>query len=319
MNEFIKIFIGISALATAFFLGRNYGENIYNESVEHKSIIKTANDLTYTKNEFENVKVKLQNIMDQADNKKTEDLLEQILKVFLTDLEIKIKNKEAILKRATNNAYNEDLKKLIDYTPPTPNVLSVVNSQTIKNNLETETETEIKNKTIKDVWDTKKTNKFKSYEWMVKNSNTDSETIRALKRVQIKNLNTVLNVANEAENEACLNLLGTYKGDVKNIDNNNFGKLEFKLNNIKSRESNTNIKNELTGKTAWYRNKKIMLEQNNTNCGKKINGIAAQVFGLSADKYIQIYKLNLSKKIAGNFYEVLPNGTSKIIGSFVLE
>lgn len=304
MNEFIKIFLAIAGLATSFFLGRNYGENIYNESIEHKSIIKAASELSFTKNEFENVKVKLQNIIDQAEGKKTTEFLEQIFHVFSVDFGIKITNRDAILKMALNPIKTDVIEKVVAFTPAPQKVLA-------------EPEV-VKKKTLKDVWDSKKASKFKSYEWMVKNSNGNVETMRALKRVEIKNINSILDVAESVQDKDCEKLLGVYKGDIKNINNDNFGKLEFKLNSA-FRDLSEGNRAEFLSKTSWYRNKKIILEQSNNDCGKKITGLGARVFGLSTDKYIQVYKLNFEKKIAGNFYEVLPNGTSKVIGSFVLE
>lgn len=311
MNEFIKIFLGISALATAFFLGRNYGENIYNESVEHKSIIKAASELTFTKNEFENTKIKLQNIIDQAESKKTEEFLEQILHILTLDFGIKIPNKEAILKIATrkNNPeiVNTIEKLTTEYSPLTEPLVDKKNENDL-----------IKKKSLKDIWNITKVSKFKSYEWMVKNSNNNNDTIRALKRVQIKNINSILDIAENTDIKDCESLLGLYKGEIKNINNDNFGKLEFKLSNATNDLKNMDA-NVLHGKTSWLKNKKIITEQINNSCGKKISGLGATVLSLSTDKYIQVYKLNSAKKIAGNFYEVLPNGTSKIIGSFVLE
>lgn len=290
MKDFIKIFIGISALVAAFMFGSNYGEKTYHESAEHKNLINATEELNVARAALENVKVKLQNITDRAETKKTEELLAQILHVFLTDLGLKIQNKDAILKQA-------------QLPQPVVVIAQSKEAQPVKS----EPEPQRRNDPKQNI------NKFKSYEWMVQNSGGGKNTIRDLKKVEIKNLNAYLKQADYLDAEDCEQLLGVYKGSVKNINDKNFGSLEFEL-----KVGQTNKREELYGKTAWYFNESAISEKINNNCGKKVKGLGGRIFNLAADKYIQIYKLNNSEKTAGNFYEVLPNGTSKVLGSFVL-
>ena len=159
-------------------------------------------------------------------------------------------------------------------------------------------------------------NKFKSFEWMVENSSGNKSTLRDLKKVQIKSLNAFLQGAETLDKKDCAQLLGIYKGSVKDINENYFGSLEFELKN----GPNTG-KDELLGKLAWYSEANInsFSEKIKNNCGKKNKDLSGRIFNVAADKYVQIYKLNNLEKIAGNFYEILPNGTSKILGSFILK
>ena len=148
---------------------------------------------------------------------------------------------------------------------------------------------------------------------MVQNSTGGKNTLRDLKKVEIKNLNSYLRQATDLDTSECEDLLGVYKGSVKNIEDKNFGSLEFEL-----KAGQTPKEQDLYGKTAWYFNESSISEKIANNCGRKIKGLGGRVFNLSPDKYIQIYKLNNAEKTAGNFYEVLPNGTTKVLGSFIL-
>lgn len=295
MKDFVKIFFGISALVAAFMFGSNYGEKTYSESFAHKNLVKATEELNIARADLENVKIKLQNITDRADTKKTDELLAQILHVFLTDLGLTIQNRDAILKQAQQA---QAASAAIATTVPKLPEAHVVNEETEQ---------------PKPAAAKLNVNKLKSYEWMVQNSGGGESTIRDLKKVEIKNLNAYLKQADYQDASDCEQLLGVYKGSVKNINLKNFGSLEFEL-----KVGQTKLREELYGKTAWYFKENSISEKIDNNCGKKIKGLGGRIFNLATDKYIQIYKLNNSEKTAGNFYEVLPNGTSKVIGSFVL-
>ena len=294
MNDFIKIFLVLCGLVGSFLFGRNYGEKSHSETEEYRQLVKTNEELNFAKNELENVKAKLQNIADTAANKKTDELLSQILHVFLTDLGLRIQNRELILKQAA------ELK-----TEKTP-VVAAVEKKPV-DLIEKPKAPE------KSSWTRSSVNKFKSFEWMVTNSAGNQGTLRDLKKVQIRNLASFLKEADYLDQSECENFYGSYKGSVKDINNKYFGSLEFEL-----KASQVNAKEEIFGKIAWYNNDSAFSEKIRNNCGKKIEGLNSRIFTISADKYVQLYKLSNMDKTAGNFYEVLPNGTTKIIGSFVL-
>lgn len=294
MKDFFKIFAGICGLVAAFMFGSNYGEKTYSESSAHKNLVKATEELNIARADLENVKIKLQNITDRAETKKTDELLAQILHVFLMDLGLTIQNKEAIIKQAQQ-------AQTIVAPPPA----ATYQKETVPEKQEAAPRPQGGPRL--------NVSKLKSFEWMVQNSGGGSGTLRDLKKVEIKNLNEYLKQADYLDGSDCEQLLGVYKGSVKNINDKNFGSLEFelKIGQSKNRE-------QLYGKTAWYFNENSVSEKIDNNCGKKVKGLGGRFFNLGADKYIQIYKLNNSEKTAGNFYEVLPNGTSKVLGSFVL-
>lgn len=296
MKEFVKIFIGISSLAAAFLIGRSHGEKTYIESSTYRDVVRASEEMSYSKNELENIKTKLQNIADQAQNKKTDELLGDILNVFLVDLGMQLQNKEAILKQAQNCSATS-----VAQAKPTQ----------VEKTEKPTTKTQDQEKPEK--WSAHKLNKFKSTEWMIQNSSGTKNALNELKKVQIKNMNSFLRQAETSEGGECGALKGTYKGSIKNIENKYFGSLEFEL-----KQKETESGEAIVGKTAWYNNNKVVSEKIKNNCGKKVKGLRGRVFGVADDKYVQVYKLNSADKIAGNFYEVLPNGTTKIVGSFIL-
>jgi hypothetical protein len=75
----------------------------------------------------------------------------------------------------------------------------------------------------------------------------------------------------------------------------------------------------MAGQVAWYNEVgNSSAKQNILGCGQRAPETAARFVPLGPGRYIQLYKLSSYEKLAGNFYELLPNGTSKLIGAFVL-
>jgi hypothetical protein len=294
VNDFVKIFLGLSALVVAFLFGRNYGEKGYRESEEYKAIIKSNEELSFAKNELENLKVKFQNIADGAGTKKSDELLTQIMNIFLADLGLRIENKNAFIKQ------NEKPVPTI----PTSIAAPVVALQPAPVQ---------KTKSENSGWSKARINKFKASEWMIVNSAAGAGTLRALEKTQIKNMNSFLTGSTFGKSEECADFLGSYKGKVNDINNKYLGSFEFEL-----KTGVVNSQEQYYGKIAWNNNGSSSSEKIGNNCGRTLNDIRARILSLGMDKYIQIYKLSSPEVIAGNFYEVLPNGTTKIIGSFAL-
>jgi hypothetical protein len=294
MGDFVKIFLGICALAAAFLVGKGHGEKSYLESEEYKKIAAAKEDLDFSKGELENAKAKLQNIIDRGGNQKTDELLGQILQVFLADLGIQIQNKELILKQAQMCAANNTA--VAEPAKPAP-----VKTQVVEN-----TESKQTKKPIVSV------GQFKSNEWMLANSSGGNDTLRTLDKLVIKNLNGYLSLTTPTV-EGCEGYVGVYSGNIKGeANNNNMGSLSFDLKQSKSTDS-------YNGKIAWYNDPNPPLTQMiNDSCGRKAKDLAGRIFSLSEQRYVQIYQLEALNQMAGNFYEVLPNGTTKRVGKFVL-
>lgn len=298
MGDFVKIFFGICALAIAFVVGKGHGEKSYLESEDYKKIAGVKEELEFSKGELENAKAKLQNIVDRGSNQKTDELLGQILQVFLADLGIQIQNKELILKQAqmcsaSNAAVAAAKPGSALRTENKPSSAEEAEAKTTK-------------KSIVSV------GQFKSNEWMLANSNGGNDTLRTLDKLVIKNLNGYLSQT-APTNDGCEGFLGVYSGNIKDDANNrNMGSISFDL---KQSENQT-----FTGKIAWFNYPNPPLTQMiNESCGRKAKDLAGRIFNLSEQRYVQIYQIESKNLMAGNFYEVLPMGTTKRVGKFVLK
>lgn len=299
MKDFTKIFIGISALVAAFVFGSNYGEKTFRETSEYKSFIKATEELNFAKAELENVKAKLQNITDQAETKKTDELLAQILHVFLTDLGLRIQNKDAILKNAQQS--------------PTPVVIE--KPQPVITKAPVEPEIKVK-KPEQKKWSNLDIKKYKSYEWMLENASGDRQTMDLLKKVHIKNITTYLGESQDVEAIDLESFKGTYKGSVLDINNKYFGSLSIKIDVV-----NRSGINRVIGELSFYRedaNKSVRIFDGES-LGKNINGLLGIVIDDTRDRFFHLYKLKNSNKLAGNYYESLPHGTTNLIGSYILK
>ena len=297
MSDFFKIFLTICALVASFLFGRRYGEKTYHESAEYKEFAKAAEDLNYAKSELENAKAKLQNIVDGAETKKTDELLGQILQVFLADLGLRIQNRDAILRQAHVAAISTIAPAAPLVLPPEPVEVAP-----------------IAKKPEPEAWSKANISKFKSYEWMLENSGGEKDTFRDLAKVQLKNLRQTTGETDYSRTE-CEAFLGGYRGSVRDINNQRYGSLVFDF-----RSGKVNGEAGYYGTINWFNeaNSNSLSEKIGNNCGKKLKGLSGRVFNLTADRFIQVYKLSNVDKLAGNFYELLPNGTTKRIGSFIL-
>lgn len=295
MSDFFKIFLFIGAVAAAFVFGRNYGEKTYREGAEYKDFIKEKEDLNYSKNEFENAKAKLQNIVDSADHKKTDELLGQILQVFLADLGLRVQYRDLILKQAQ---MPPAAAPAVTIAPKIPETISEAPRQRGNSS----------------GWTKAQLNKFKSYEWMLENSGGGAETFRVLEKLKLKNLVQASGDLNYSKDE-CEEFLGTYSGKLNDTLKKYIGTLTFdfrtgKIDNVSSYYGTISLRNEA--------NSNDLSEKIGNHCGRKISGLVGRVFNLTSDRYIQVYKLSNLEKLAGNFYEVLPNGTTHPAGAFIL-
>lgn len=292
MKDFTKVFLSISALALVFVWGRSVGEKSQIEKSEYRDLIRANEELKFAKNELENLKTKLQNIADQAENKKTDELLAQILQVFLADLGLQIQNKEMILKKA-------QLAEAITPATATPEAPKIVEKEKTK---------EPEEKTEKIFWSKSRLNKLRQFERDLKNSG-GAGLERKLENVQLKQIKELVKISSSVSETECREYLGAYRGSVRSINNQYFGSINYELKQAANAE--------LKGQVAWYNNQTAITERLK-ECGKKIQGLDMRLLELSSTKYLQMYKLKSGNRLGGNFYETLPNGTTKLVGSFVL-
>lgn len=277
MKDFAKIFIVLCLTVAAFMYGRNYGEATYRETDEYKELIKAKENLSFANAELENVKVKFQNIINSSENKKQDELLAQILQVFLADLGLRAAPIKSAVAKPTELSSEKNLLK------------------------------EQKKFNIK---------KLKSYEWILANSTDTNEIQKNLKNVEIKNLNTFLADARQPAITEFEPIFGTYRGRIRGVDNKEYGSMLIEINAIQQNEKIV-AKGEIK---IFKENRETMGQGFSTNTlGLSVDGSTSFIINPGNDnKFYQLYKLKETQQLAGFFYERLVNGTTKTIGSFVL-
>ncbi len=296
MRDFLKIFIVLCLLVGAFMYGRNYGELTYRESEEYKSLVKAKEDLTFVKADLENAKVKLQNIIDGAENKKQEELLAQILQVFLVDLGLRVSDHQA-----------NSLNKTATVPPTAPEQAKPALQKSTKDQVVVESPKEEKKFDIK---------KLKSYEWILTNSATKEDLAKNLKNVEIRNLNLFLQGARAPAISEFEPIFGSYRGRIDDVNQKEYGSMLIEINANQQSE-----KPSAKGNIKIFRENSGTMENNfSTNTlGFSVEGSTSFVINPGNDnKFYQLYKIKETQQLAGFFYERLANGTTKTIGSFVL-
>ena len=118
MNDFVKIFIVLCTCVGAFMYGRNYGETTYKDSAEYKSLMQAYEEAKFAKSELENIKAKFQNIADGSTNRKQEEILAQILQIFLVDLGLRVSNPDAFAKPTTHPTTTASLLPKLELQHP---------------------------------------------------------------------------------------------------------------------------------------------------------------------------------------------------------
>ena len=111
MKDFIKIFFILIIIVSAFITGRNYGEKTVVETADYKTMSSAGQRISQTESELNNIKEKFQNLLDQNDLSKKEDMYSKMMTFLLVDLGLRlteekqkeydaaIKNVEVVTKR----------------------------------------------------------------------------------------------------------------------------------------------------------------------------------------------------------------------------
>lgn len=297
MGDFLKIFFIVCGMAVAFFVGKGYGEQTFFASDDFKNIAKTRDELDYTRSELENAKAKLQNIINGAERQKTDELLAQILQVFLADLGLQIQNREAILTQAKQTAA---VQPAVQNSEPAPNMAELKKAQEAIEKLKEEEKRERKELAL-----------FADKEHPLLSFGASQ---RNIDNVTIKNLKKFLSKANP-EMSDCEKFLGKFRGTLKNINNKEQGSIFFELG------FGANV---FKGSVAWLDTPKPPIS--NTiygSCGQKIDKLSARFFTLSDSRYIQAYPVESrdrsTRALAGILYEILPQGSTQKIGTFLIQ
>lgn len=294
MGDFVKIFFVLCAIVAAFFIGKGYGEQTYLASEDYKNIAKTKEELEYAKGELENAKAKLQNIMDRGDKEKTDELLSQILQVFLADLGLQIQNRDLIIQQA--KAGNQNSSAVVPAPKEEPQItIAEIAIQKIKESERREA---------------KELQRFQDLE---KNLLSSSQPQNQLDKVSIKDLKKWMAKANPEMGE-CEPFLGRFRGDLIGVTKRRQGSIFFELGLAQ---------NLFSGMISWLNSPNPPISTNiNGTCGLKIPRISARFFTLSDNRYLQVYPGGFTagsepkKTLGGILYEILPAGSTQKIGTF---
>ena len=296
MKDFIKIFLVLIVIVIAFVTGRNYGEKTVVETTDYKTMSSAEQRISQTESELKNIKEKFQNLLDQNDLSKKEDMYSKMMTFLLVDLGLRL---------------TEEKQK--EYDSVIKNAEVVKESKTVL-----EVKREVAQITPKEKkWSKHSASKFKSYEWMLQNTQTDLEARKILKDLEIKDLDSLLKNATNTDEQKGKKLFGTYRGKIFGVDHKEYGSLVISLKEKLSEVESD--KKGLEGDVKIFRQGQSIgsseFAQNNlglTPAGTE--GIIVEAGG----RYYQFYKIENSQKLGGYFYERLTNGTTKTIGSFLL-
>lgn len=298
MKDFLKIFFILCGFVGAFLYGRNYGEQTFRQSDEYLQFVKAKDEQSFLKNDIENAKAKLQNILDVSENKKSDELLAQILQIFLTDLGLKVHNEKILKENLTAAKTSVEKNRPISTLAETP---ALDNSDSFE---------EPKTKTPK-AFDYKK---LKSYEWILMNAQGSEDIAGNLKNLEIKNMDSYMSEAVVTRPQDEVLLMGSYRGRIMDVTNKEYGTFVFEMG-----PSSEEGKDKFKGSITLFRNgrKESVNSFSGTSLGYRFESSAGTVINFG-NNYYQMYKIPQTQQIAGFYYERLVNGTTKTIGSFVL-
>ena len=291
MKDFVKIFSAVSVLVGVFLYGRKYGEDNFKQTEEYQALVKAKEEQGFTKNDLENAKIKFQNIIDGAETKKADELLGQILQIFLADLGLKIQNQKTFAKECVPT--QEQQKTPLLSQKPAP----------------AKEEIEVKKDKRADY------RKLKSREWILQNSRDDLEIKKNLKNVEIKDMTSFLETTSSAKISKFENIFGSYRGRLFSVDDKEFSTLILEIKPYRD-----GAKEKVHIRIAEIRQGKTSERNSDTDeIGFISNSSNSFLLNYGeSNKFYQIYKISETNQLAGYFYEQLVNGTTKTIGSFVL-
>ncbi len=296
MKDFFKIFIVLCGLVGAFFYGRNYGEVTQVESSEYKTMKSDNFNNQNAQTELSNLKEKFQKLLDSSDLKKSDEVLGKIMTIFLADLSLQL---------TTYQQKDLDVGKTKTETP----IKSEVAVQTKANSkTETETEPEIKKPGIKNE------GKFKAAEFEITEATSVDDIQRALGKLEVKKIDSLLDGAPESTFEQSKKFFGTYRGSLIDTTQKIYGTMVLKIQNMPAEKS------PIQGSIKLFRNgvESVGSDFETMTLGNTPEKFVTTIIKFGSKGFIQTYKSDAMQKISGIYYERLNNGTTNTIGHFIL-
>lgn len=306
MKDFLKILFVLVIVVIAFVSGRNYGEASILESKDYKETKSNLADNARSDEELRLMKEKFQNLLDSADLKKADEVYGKMMTLFLVDLGLRISEQQ-----------QKDLdtgKTQMAMCSPS----SVKASVAVKEKKPVEVPVETAKDQAEEIiekaprFSRLNSGRFKSTEWTLVNSSSAEEILRNLEKVKLTDIDAFLKGAPQTSGNDLQKYFGTFRGKVSAIDGSDYGSLVIEVGPAEKA-------NNVTGEVKFFRQGKVQSNSAFTTdaWGYRPEGYQGNMVSMG-DRYLQLYKIEGSDKMAGNFYERLPNGTTKLIGSFVL-
>ena len=288
MKDFLKIFLVLCAVVGAFFFGRSYGEETKTESSEFKTLKSDNFNNGNAQEELKNLKEKFQRVLDSSDLQKSNEVLGNIMTIFLADLSLQL---------TTDQQKDIEIgKQFCMIRAPEPAV-------TFKT----------ENKPARNI-EIKLSAKFKMGEFEMSEARSVSAIRKALNKIELKKVSTLLDGAPASTFQQSKKFFGVYRGSILDVTGQIYGTIVFEIFNVPSEKS------PIKGSIKMYRNGDPITESNFTSdsLGNSPEISSATIVNMGPKHYLQLYKIESMQKIAGIYYESLPNGTTKTIGTFVL-
>ena len=303
MKDFLKILFVLVIVVIAFVSGRNYGESSILESKDYKDTKSHLADSARSDEELRLMKEKFQNLLDSADLKKADEVYGKMMTLFLVDLGLRIseqQQKDLDAGKSKLAMCSPSLVQTANKEKPVEAVVEAANTQA-----EEKTEKPPRFSKLN-------AGRFKSTEWTLVNSSSSEEILRNLEKVKLIDIDAFLKGAPQTSGGDLQKYFGTFRGKVSAVDGSDYGSLVIEIGPAEKA-------NNVTGEVKFFRQGKVQSNSAFTTdaWGYKPEGYQGNMVSMG-DRYLQLYKIENADKMAGNFYERLPNGTTKLIGSFVL-
>jgi hypothetical protein len=300
VKEFLKIFLVLCAIVSAFFFGRNYGEVTKTESSEFKTMKSDNFNNQNAQTELNNLKDKFQKLLDSSDLKKADEILGQVMTIFLADLSLQLSEQK-------QKEFDEGKK--------------LCSSNAIINQVAQKAEPAVENKALAEAEEkpaakaaTRLSARFKMGEFEMSEARDVRDIRKALSKLEVKKIDTLLDGAPVSTFQQSKAFFGTYRGSIIDVTGNAYGSIIFNIQNVPSESQ------PIKGSIQLYKNGEIMSNSNFTtdSIGSSPINSSATVLNVGPKHFLQVYKIEYSQKIAGIYYEQLPNRTTKTIGTFIL-
>lgn len=301
MKEFLKIFLVLCTIVSAFFFGRNYGEETKTESTEFKTMKSDNFNNQNAQEELNNLKNKFQKLLDSSDLKKADEVLGQVMTIFLADLSLQISDQK-------QKEFDEG-KKLCS-----SNV--AINQLPRKNQAEPEPKAVIEHEVEKPAPKAASNGnaRFKMGEFEMSEARDVRDIRKALKKLELKKIDTLLDGAPESTFQQSRKFFGTYRGSIVDVTGKVYGSMVFDIRNTPGEKS------PISGSIKIYKNGELTSNSSfhTSELGYAPESLSTTILTAGSNNYLQVYKIETVQKIAGIYYERLPNGTTNTIGSFIL-